>query len=209
MHGFRYYGLVRSVVLALGAVFLLSSCSDLAYQRFDEGTFEGTLRLIWVRPNQFVYEPDPDKPLKFTRAGGLAITPGRMRTDGGSIPRLLWSIPPYSPWGYAPGYIIHDWIFEAHQCGDDTITFEESAQILGDAIKTLMEQGCAPKNTFGAHSIYQAVKSPVARSAWESGSCQVSALADTEAVEGEVIAVISFEPSNPAALTNSQGECTF
>ncbi len=97
MRGSRNFGKVRSFIVALGALFLLSSCSYVAYQRFDEGTFEGTLRLIWVRPNRFIYEPDPDKPLTFTRANGQAITPGRMPTDGGSIPRVLWSIPPYSP----------------------------------------------------------------------------------------------------------------
>ena len=120
----------------------------------------------------------------------------------------LWSIPPYSPWGYAPGYIIHDWVFEAHRCGNDDISFEESAVILGDAIKTLMENDCAPKNKFGAYSIYQAVRSPVARAAWDSGSCSVAAFSGDSAEEGEVIAEISFESGRPGAFTDAEGRCS-
>ncbi|MEJ2273074.1 MAG: hypothetical protein P8Y01_00615 [Woeseiaceae bacterium] len=188
---------------------VLPSCSSYHYQRFEEGVFEGTLVLKWIRPNRFIYEPDPDNPLTFTRADGQAITPGRMPTDGGSIPRLLWSIPPYSPWGYAPGYIIHDWVFNAHRCGDETFTFEESALILGDAIKTLMENGCAPRNKFGAYTIFEAVRTPFARSAWEDGNCQIDTLSMADVEEAEVIAVISFDSTSPQALSNAQGECTF
>jgi hypothetical protein len=203
------FRLVVGVPLLIVLMGVLPSCSSYQYQRFEEGAFEGTLMLKWIRPNRFIYEPDPDNPLTFTRANGQTITPGRMPTDGGSIPRILWSLPPYSPWGYAPGYIIHDWMFEAHRCGDETFTFEESALVLGDAIKTLMENGCAPKNKFGAYSIFQAVSSPFAKSAWDSGSCQIDSLSMADIEEAEVIAVISFDSTSPAALSNAEGECNF
>lgn len=98
-----------------------------------------------------------------------------MDTDGGSIPGILHGNMKYSPWGYGLGYIIHDWLFVAHKCeyqpGDDVI-FADSARVLGEAIKTLMETGFTdfdgktvrfPRSESAAWNIYAAVQTKIAR----------------------------------------------
>ena len=62
------------------------------YGATPQGTFENADRLIlrWERPDWFEFLPDPERPFAFIRASGEKITPGRMVTDGGSIPRWFW-----------------------------------------------------------------------------------------------------------------------
>lgn len=168
--------------VALAAALLLagaSGCAQLVYRDTSTGIFQGTLDVRWIKPDRFIYMPDKDDPLRFTTADGRVLQPLAMYTDGGSIPRLFWSMPGYSPWGYAPAYIIHDWVFLAHHCRFDEyrdITFERSAQLLAEGIKTLMESGTAPREETILWSIYEAVRSPVARSLWDSAwSCDLPA----------------------------------
>src|SRR6266851_6434044 len=72
------------------------------------------------------------------------IVPGLMYTDGGSIPRVFWSVPGLSPWAFGPAYIVHDWLFVVHRCHwpappeVQAITFEQSAQILAEVGKSLV-----------------------------------------------------------------------
>jgi hypothetical protein len=50
-----------------------------------------------------------------------------MYTDGGSIPQPLRAIKVYSPWGYAPAFLVHDWLFAIKQCkrpGYEKLTLE-------------------------------------------------------------------------------------
>ena len=57
---------------------------------------------------------------------------------------MLHSIGSFTPWTYGPAFIIHDWIFVAHKCNQkpyNEISFEGAADIMAEAIKTLMEVG--------------------------------------------------------------------
>jgi hypothetical protein len=74
-----------------------------------------------------------------------------MYTDGGSIPRFLWGVKGYSPWSYAPAYIVHDWLFEAHHCGytpDNRYSFEDSVAVLAEGLKAVMEQNLEVRDYF-------------------------------------------------------------
>src|SRR5262245_17632462 len=109
-----------------------SGCANLFYQQTQIGKFEGSVDVRWVKPDRFMYIPNNENPLRFRTSDQKIIVPRKMLTDGGSIPQLFWSVPGYSPWGYAPSYIIHDWLFEAHHCSIpeyNEISFDDSARI--------------------------------------------------------------------------------
>ena len=165
----------RNLVAALCSGILFAGCSHITYEHTAKGSFEGSLDVRWIKPDRFIYIPSSDDPLRFTTSDRTVIKPARMYTDGGSIPRLFWGVPGYSPWGYAPAYIIHDWLFEAHHCAlpdYKDVSFQDSARILAEGIKTLMENGVAPKDETTLWAIYEAVKTPIARSMWDKpGSC--------------------------------------
>lgn len=163
----------RSAVcfLLISMAAIVSSCSRFTYGQIQTGTFEGKLTIRWVEPDRFVYIPDSLNPLSFTTPTRPPLVPGIMYTDGGSIPRLFWGVTGYSPWGYAPAYIIHDWLFLAHHCAFpdyQNIEFEDSARILAEGIKTIMEAGIAPKDETTLWAIYEAVKSRIAESIWNN-----------------------------------------
>jgi hypothetical protein len=95
-----------------------------------------------------------------------------MYTDGGSIPRPLWAFRGYSPWGYAPAFIVHDWLFEMKHChlpGSEKLTAEDAATIMSEIMKTMMEQSIPDK--FTLYAMYEAVRSPIAIKVWETGKC--------------------------------------
>jgi hypothetical protein len=100
-----------------------------------------------------------------------AIVPETMYTDGGSVPQILWGIPGLSPWALGPAYIIHDWIFLVHRCSlpappeVKAITFEQSAQILAEVGKSLVEAGLIKDNRL--EEIVWAVRTKYALSLWE------------------------------------------
>ena len=151
----------------------LPGCATIFYDRTKTGTFVGRLDVEWVEPNLFIYRPNDKDPLVFTTSEGLKIQPRTMYTDGGSIPRLFWSTPMLGPWDFAPGYIIHDWLFEQHHCqeaGWDKVDFPHSAQILAEAIKTQMVKSDTQEATV-VWAIYEAVRSPVAEKLWDGGPC--------------------------------------
>lgn len=150
------------------------SCAQTRYARTPAGNFSGKLIVEWVGHDAFVFRPDAQRPFTFTRHNGQVIQPGTMFTDGGSIPRPLWSIRAYSPWGFGPGYMIHDWLFTAHHLQippDPDYNFQDSANVLAECIKTLMEDVDTSKNIrrdpFALYSIYLAVSSPVAKHWWD------------------------------------------
>jgi hypothetical protein len=167
----------RAPVLGLLVLaFALFGCARIAYDATETGTFSGRLQIRWIAPDRFIYLPDPRDPLRFVTSDKHQILPGLMYTDGGSIPRLLWSAPGLSPWGYGPAYIVHDWLFAAKHCANPAygwVTFPESARLLGEAIKTLMVQKAAPESPTLMYLIVEAVRSPVAREIWEQGACLV------------------------------------
>lgn len=156
---------------------MLAGCN--AHQLYKDtptGQFEGVVEIRWLRPDRFLFVPNPADPLRFTTAGGQVLEPKAMYTDGGSIPRIFWSVPGYSPWGIGPAYIIHDWVFTAHHCntaGYDQVHFKDSARIMGETIKTLMESHIVPKSETVFFNVVEAVKSPIAERIWKKGECDL------------------------------------
>jgi Protein of unknown function (DUF1353) len=142
------YGLARRgglhVIVAL-AVTALAGCAS--WVTYGDGTLKGRVVVQWTQEDKFIYLKQSN-PLSFQPSFmTIPIVPENMRTDGGSIPRVFWSIPGLSPWGLGPAYIIHDWLFEVHRCHRPAppevaqITFEQSAQILAEVGKSLIEAG--------------------------------------------------------------------
>ena len=126
------------------------------------------LFLRWAKPDWFEYIPDPKDPLAFVRSTGETIVPGRMFTDGGSIPRWFWVNKDLSPWVYVPAYLVHDWEFEQHRLKASQKTFEDVRDTIAEGIKTLMENGLGPRSESAFRSIYAGVSSFVARRYWET-----------------------------------------
>jgi hypothetical protein len=141
------------------------------YPDFPLGQFVGQPHLVWVSPDRFRHEPDPADPFRFIRADGEVIQPGVMITDGGSIPRSLWFIKDLSPWSYGPAFLIHDWLFEQHHCGNTKKPFDEVRDILMEGVRTLMETGVCDNNRLAFDAIYAGVDSVIAKKIWEKGRC--------------------------------------
>lgn len=166
----------RVIYLILLGLTLAGCNAHRAYENSKTGQFEGVVEIRWLRPDGFLFVPNPVNPLRFITAGGQVVEPKPMYTDGGSIPRLFWSVPGYSPWGIGPAYIIHDWLFTAHHCsmaGYDQVQFEDSARIMGETIKTLMEIHIIPKDETVFFNVVEAVKSPIAERIWKKGECDL------------------------------------
>lgn len=164
----------RACVLAVLAV-LVSGCASLHYQRTDSGTLSGRVIVEWREPNLFVFRPDKQQPLTFVRKGGDTITPGVMFTDGGSIPRQFWVFKNFSPWGYGPAFIVHDWLFHVRNCklaGYEKYSLGGAATVMSEVMKTMME---TPGFDYGSETVvylmYDAVQTSPARDAWDNGKC--------------------------------------
>lgn len=161
-------------LLALGALFATTLAGCASWITYGNGALSGRVLVEWVAEDAFIYRPDPDpkKRLSFTPSFmTTAIVPDLMYTDGGSIPRIFWSIPGLSPWGLGPAYIIHDWIFLVHRCGRDAppevkaINFDQSAQILAEVGKSLVDAGLIQHNKL--EEIVWAIQTKYARDIWE------------------------------------------
>lgn len=177
------WGRIRFLFAVL-TLSLLSGCVTIDYPSTKTGRLSGTLIVMWVAEDKFVFAPDRNDPLTFTRTSGHTIRPGLMYTDGGSIPKIIQPLNGFSPWGYAPAYMIHDWIFIGRHClvdGIDTgrfadlrdVTFDDSAIILAEVVKTLIETRRVPRNEFAFGAISNAVDSFVAKNLWDKpGACR-------------------------------------
>lgn len=138
------------------------------YESICVGVLDGNITLKWMDADVFIYEPDEISPFSFTRYNGQKIIPRKMVTDGGSIPRPLWALKSYSPWGYAPAFIIHDWIFETNMCRlDEDYTFNESILIFAEVLKTLMEKDHTI-NTMIFNTMVYAIGSDISKDVWNS-----------------------------------------
>jgi hypothetical protein len=183
--------MVRAELLwALAA--LLAGCANVDYQATRAGEFKGEVVLIWVGGSgdagdgRFVFVPNPRRPLTFTRPGdgGRVVAPGMIYTDGGSIPRIGQVFRGLSPWNYGPAYVVHDWLFRARQCLNDKIAtpeeaaiegmeFQESAEVIAEAIKALEESGRVRPDDISGPIVTLAVTSPVSRDLWrKEGACE-------------------------------------
>lgn len=163
-------------VLIFIFLIIILGCTSNHYKRTKVGTLTGKLQVQWVEPDKFLFVPDKENPLTFIRHNNQSITPGTMYTDGGSIPRPLWAIKNYSPWGYAPAFIVHDWLFKMKRCniaGNEAYDVHVAAQIMSEVIKTLMAKNENIKeNQFVLYSMHRAVSSKVAENWWHNGKCE-------------------------------------
>ena len=179
-----------------------SACGHVDYEGVQRGEFSGSLFVMWIGEGdrmgdgEFVYVPNPRDPLTFTRkapdGSTQQIRPQMMYTDGGSIPRAGQFFNGFSPWGYAPAYMIHDWLFVARHCNLDGtpteaeaelagIEFHDSAIIIAEAIKTLAETGRVRRNDVAGSVISSAVAGPISRKLWnERGACEGSRVSDAD-----------------------------
>ncbi len=178
------------MILAIG----LSGCSAQHYKETVAGKLKGELIVEWRKPNSFVYIPSQDNPLRFTRGtNGDVIEPKRMWTDGGSIPRQFWVFKNYSPWGYGPAFIVHDWLFHMQDCelpGYERYDLKTAAVIMSEIMKTLHQD---PEFDYGDASsiylMYKGVQTPLAIQAWEDRNCE---LVEALVFPGEPDAVIKL-----------------
>lgn len=192
--------------MGLAAVALsLAGCSDVNYQQTSAGELKGKLVIEWINQDEFLFIPDPNAPLTFTRANKEVIKPEAMFTDGGTVPVALRAVKSYSPWGYAPAFIVHDWLFTIKQCklmGHEKLTLDDSATILAEVLKTVMEN---PKfggpNKLVHYSMYEAVRSNVAKDYWDNGKC--TTLPRVRSTTRSVTAPPAAAPSPPGATSPS------
>jgi hypothetical protein len=149
----------------------LGGCTWINYEDIQQGNLKGRVYVEWVGEDAFAYRKTSN-PLSFQPSFmNTPIVPEDMFTTGGSVPRLFWSIPGLSPWGLGPAYIIHDWIFEVHRCNGRAppevaqITFEQSALILAEVGKGLIEAGLIKHDML--EPIVWAVRTNYARGLWD------------------------------------------
>lgn len=77
--------------------------------------------------------------------------------------------------GYAPAYVVHDWLFGVQHCGhgpDRKFPFEDSVKVMVEGLKADMEAAPGVKNYFVFYTVVGAVESSIARRLWEKGSCK-------------------------------------
>ena len=135
--------MLRTILIA---VCLVISCgmNGIAAPQNARPAFKGTMLIQWTDEQRFIYVSSAADPLRFVTSGGIEVRPGRIYTDGGSIPRVFWSVKGFSPWGYGPAYLIHDWLFHQHRCGLDAVpnkfSMAQANVILDEAIGTLMKE---------------------------------------------------------------------
>lgn len=81
--------------------------------------FSGHYGLEWKAPGLYRYRPYPAEPFAYRTdvVPGLVVVPEEMDTDGASTPRVLWTVPGYSPWDWLPAALVHDWAYEAKALG--------------------------------------------------------------------------------------------
>jgi len=112
----------------------------------------------------------------YVTSSGKIITPGSTDSNLGSIPQFFQMFSVLTPSYYSLAYLIHDWLFKSHQEGSKDFTFEQTAEILAEGIKTLMEVGYydddgkliqLEQDEDALFLIYLAVLTPFARAIWD------------------------------------------
>jgi Protein of unknown function (DUF1353) len=189
--------MLRRLLLTLSLSLILTSCARYHYEHIKAGTLTGRVIIEWMEPDLFLFRPDEKRPLTFIRANGDKIQPGRMLTDGGSIPRPVQALKNYSPWGYGPAFVIHDWLFFMQYCrlsGWEKYTLDDAADIMSEVMKTMME---SPKFNYGdattVYTMYEAVRSPWAQTAWKSRKCPALPSEDSDSWRPTARFVIDYD----------------
>jgi hypothetical protein len=159
-------------LLAPALLFATTIAGCASWTTYGNGILKGRVVVQWAREDKFIYLKTSN-PLSFKPSFlNTPIVPKTMYTDGGSIPRIFWSIPGLSPWGLGPAYVIHDWLFEVHRCHRPAppevaaITFEQSAQVLAEVGKSLVDAGLIDNNKL--EEIVWAIRTRYARNIWDS-----------------------------------------
>jgi hypothetical protein len=158
------------------AIFFAASLVGCAsWTTYGDGLLKGRTVVQWDREDKFIYlktsNPLSFKP-SFLMNTNAWIVPETMYTDGGTIPRIFWSIPGLSPWGLGPAYVIHDYLFLVHRCHWPAppevaaINFEQSAQVLAEVGKALVDAGLVDNNKL--EEIVWAIRTKYARDIWDS-----------------------------------------
>jgi hypothetical protein len=181
------------VVLITALSLTVAACGS-PYLTAETGNINRPVNTVWVGYDNFVYVPGSKESENFdfvTAKTGRVIEPGLMYTDGGTIPRFAQIFKGFSPWGFGPAYVIHDWIFYARHCEVDRavtdpdyndavrfrdvdgITFDESAEVLAEVIRTIVDNGQVKPENVPATFISAAVDSVFAAALWnEAGHCE-------------------------------------
>ena len=192
---------MKNFICALAGLALMG-CSTEFYDEAPEGYFQGSLLVLWIEntdgdgtgDGKFVYIPDEGfgNSLTFyrgTRPDGseprfAEIKPEWMYTDGGSIPTVAQAVKGLNPWGYAPAYMVHDWLFVAQKCMTDGqateaektlegMTFRESFEIMAEMIKTLEATNRISPGDVQPRAISWAVSQRVSEELWNAeGACE-------------------------------------
>lgn len=199
---------------------MLSACGTAVYEEAKPGTFDGTVLVMWVGGDsgsfgdgRFVYVPNfpgQSNSLKFTRSpqatamSVVEVTPEWMYTDGGSIPRLVQPVKGLNPWGYAPAYMVHDWLFVARKCMNDgqatetekqmaNVTFRETFEIMAEMLKTLEADELISGSDVQPAAITWAVSTGISQSLWnETGECAKNRV--TEEHRKQILARLQIGP---------------
>jgi hypothetical protein len=175
----RSFPLFASFAPLIGLTLLASLPKRIEGQTFslssvEVGQLQGKLTVQWIEPDVFLFIPDAAEPLTFVRKNGRRITPGRMLTDGGSIPRAMRVLRDYSPWGFAPAFIVHDWLFHLRHCrlnGHEDLTVEEAGRVMAEVMVTMIRSGRIQASETTVRAMQAAVTSPIAKSRWDNGKC--------------------------------------
>jgi Protein of unknown function (DUF1353) len=167
--------LIATTFVTFVLVLMSGSVCAQSYNDFEVGTLSGKTVVEWYKPDLFIYTPHPKSPLTFTRKNGVKIIPGRMFTDGGSIPRPLWMLPKFSPWGYGPAFVVHDWLFTMQHCkyeGYESFDHHIAATVMAEVMKTMMETKVIDSvDPWTLETMYWAVDSRFAEKLWNNGRC--------------------------------------
>lgn len=160
------------ILVLIGATALTSCALWLPLGDLPSGDLKGHVVVQWDYEDHFIYLKQQSNPLSFQPSFmNTPIVPENMYTDGGSVPRVFWSIPGLSPWGLGPAYVIHDWIFAVHRCHRQAppevanITFEQSALILAEVGKALIDAKLIQHNMLP--EIVWGVRTRYARDLWD------------------------------------------
>jgi len=153
-------------------IFAATLVGCVSWTTYGDGILLGRTVVQWDREDKFIYLKTTN-PLSFKPSFlNTPIVPITMYTDGGTIPRIFWSIPGLSPWGLGPAYVIHDYLFLVHRCHVPAppevaaINFEQSAQVLAEVGKSLIEAGLVEDNKL--EEIVWAIRTKYARDIWDS-----------------------------------------
>jgi hypothetical protein len=86
-------GIISRFVLCAALALSVGIPPSLAFSQANKtspASMKGVLLIQWSDETRFIYVSPADNPLRFTTRIGREVKPGRMYTDGGSIPRVFW-----------------------------------------------------------------------------------------------------------------------